>query len=339
MFVDLKSKLQSTRLYQWARSNFHRVKKLTFFFSDICSTFNYMNWTTDNSQYWSLSAELLFQYHKLEKGLCIPGEKRFFGYDPALATVKLLNRWISLGFDTTSDPVFLGAVETLRAYRIRTDQTPPKFSINQLLKQIDTLLENFPAVKEDLKTPVRLAAHQADWKPAFDSIVNARRSVRAFKTEHHVNNEVIVEAIRVARMSPTACNRQPSKVHVFNDPKMIQSLLSLQNGNRGFGHTIPTLLILTADMTGFFDASERYQPYIDASLFCMSLIYSLQTQGISSCCLNWCVDPSIDQSAHLVGGIADNEKIIMFLGIGYATEDALTPKSPRRLVKDIAIFH
>ena len=47
--------------------------------------------------------------------------------------------------------------------------------------------------------------------------------------------------------APSACNRQYVRVHSVGDIEMKKAILSLQNGNRGFGENADKLLVVTAD--------------------------------------------------------------------------------------------
>jgi nitroreductase len=150
---------------------------------------------------------------------------------------------------------------------------------------------------------------------------------------------LIEQSISAAQLSPSACNRQPWVVHIYRDPAMIKQLLALQNGNAGFGHRLSTLLVVTADSTSFFDASERNQAFVDAGLFTMSLILALQSRGLGSCCLNWCVTPDTDEEAHELGGIPRSHRIIMYLAVGYPEPQGLVPRSPRRALDSVICVH
>lgn len=332
------TKLNVTRrCYEAARAWYHRLRKLYFFAGDIFTVARDMHWSgASEKRYWAASAELLFQYHKLEKGLCMPGPQRFFGYDPATATLQLLAAWRAKGL-ATNDPVYRGAVEALYAYRQRIEDAPAEKTA--LLKnKLDQELAQH-ARHTELSTPIPASSiNDTQALEYFSALVHARRSQRCFSTKP-VALSLIQNAINLAQLSPSACNRQPNKVHVYSDRGKIDGLLTLQNGNRGFGHTIPTLLILSAESSCFFDASERHEPYIDGGLFAMSLLFALQAQGLSSCCLNWCVEPAQDTQAHQLGQIPASEKIIMYLAVGYADENSKVPRSPRRALGDILITH
>jgi hypothetical protein len=91
------------------------VSLLRYFLYDIRHTYWTMFWREAHTARATLSAELLFQYHKLEKGLVMPGPRRLFGVEPAIAAMALCQRWIDAGYPCT-DPVFVGAVETLAAH-------------------------------------------------------------------------------------------------------------------------------------------------------------------------------------------------------------------------------
>lgn len=341
----LKTKLQSSGLtgqaYVLARDAYHRARKLRLYGRDVRQTWRDMRWRGDAGQsYWVLSAELFFQYHKLEKGLSMPGPKRFFGYDPATATMTLLERWRAQGLPTQSR-VYRGAIATLRAYRERLEITPPARGA-LLLQRLDAVLAAHGAVDADVQTPQALQPLQQAVGLNVEqlaSLLRARRSVRAFNPERLVPRERLAQAVELAQLSPSACNRQPWRVHAYEGRERIDALLRHQDGNRGFGHTAPLLLIISADARCFFDASERHEPYVDGGLFAMSLTLALQAQGLSSCCLNWCVEGAQDRAAHELGGLDPAERIVMFMAVGYAADEALVPRSPRRPLEDVLTFH
>lgn len=310
--------------------------KLKYFIPDIIHAKRYMFWTEKETSYAKLSAELVFQYHKLEKGLCIPGEKRFFGRDPVIATCLLLLRWRESGH-SLNDPVYLGALETLRSYNRRLVQTPaPENDAKRILSLLDRCLGS---TQEAVEYATPLLHRKTDGATdIFEKLCVDRRSVRAYSSKP-VPIELLEKTIKLAQLSPSACNRQPWLVHIYRNPAQIKKLLALQSGNAGFGHQLSTLLVITADSRYFFDASERNEPYIDAGLFSMSLILALQSHNLASCCLNWCVQPEVDKKGHALGEIPENEKIIMYLAVGYAAEDALVPRSQRRALNSVMIFH
>lgn len=310
-----------------------RIWTLRFFAHDIAGTYRAMFWVPGSANYRTLSASLLFQYHKLEKGLVMPGPRRLFGIEPAISVVQHLRRWREAGHPV-SDPIYLGAIETLTAYtaHLRRHGLDPH---NLIVPQVAALLGQFTETAPGLSTPVPLQRDASGaGMAAFSALAQQRRSVREFLPDP-VPQAVIESAVALAQLSPSACNRQPCRVYTLTEPELKKAALLQQNGNRGFGHLAPHVLIITANEGGFFDASERHQPYIDGGLFAMSLCFGFVAQGVATCCLNWCVPPRNDRTVHRLVGIPASERIVMFMAIGYPPPDCKVPRSPRRALATV----
>lgn len=327
-------------IYWRTKQNLLRIYLLRYFLHDVVNTYRSMYWGHENSVYSSLSAELLFQYHKIEKGLVMPGARRLFGIEPVEATIKLCDRWISSGYDR-SDPVFVGAIETVSAYAKRLSECSLD-PMGRIGPFVQAFLDRVPERDSELSTPrsrvplgkCRETVGAPDY---FSELALARRSVRNFRLDP-VAPVVLTKATHAAQLAPSACNRQPGGVIIVSGDLRRKLLLSHQNGNRGFGHLAPHIAIVTSDASCFFDASERHQPYIDGGLFAMNFLLSLRDQGVGTCCLNWCVPPSTDREVHKLFNIPVSKTIVMLIAIGYEAPDSLIPQSPRRSVSEVLQF-
>ncbi len=172
----------------------------------------------------------------------------------------------------------------------------------------------------------------------FDKIVSTRVSVRTFDVSKPVPEEIIIRAVSQAIRAPSVCNRQTWRVHQY-DGENAQKILKLQSGNRGFGHTIPCILVVTSDLRYFTGTAERYQPWIDGGMFSMLLLLGLHTQGLGAVALNWSVMNKRDSELRAHGDIADHERIIMLIGCGYPVAGITVPKSHRRTPESILTRH
>lgn len=315
--------------YWRVKQELKRLFLMRYFLYDANLAYQFMFWGSRDRNRRRLSAELLFQYHKIEKGLVMPEPKRLFGIDPVLAVMDLLKQWRENNFEI-DDPIYLGAVESLISYHDFLSTTGlDKDKI--ILPDVIEFLDGISVRDIDLKTPYELPQLDVTGKnpiESFENLMHARRSVRDFKTQP-IDLTLIKKAVELAQLSPSACNRQPWKVYLVSDPDDMKTLLSHQNGNRGFGHLAPHVAIITADSQCFFDSSERNEPFVDGGMFAMSLILSLRAQEIATCCLNWCVSPSTDKTVHQIFGIPKSEKIIMLLAIGYPSDGVSVPRSVR----------
>lgn len=314
------------------------ARRAAYYWTDLKLVYRYMRWVGDYKELTKLESELFFQYHKIEKGLCMPGPKRFFGVEPARKILVLVRKWELLEADLTA-PVYRGAIEAMHAYREAIGKTViPAAVQSTLIPMLDKFLSERTERVSALSTPYqRMSEIGIDFE-SFGRLMQCRRSVRSYSTKS-VPIDDITACIEVAQFCPSACNRQPWKVHIYQHKEKIDELLKLQSGNNGFGHQLNTLLIIAADMNAFFDGSERHEPYIDGGLFTMSLILALQAKGISSCCLNWCVKPQTDAKAHEVGDIPESHRIIMYLAIGIALDDVVVPRSARKGANSVCQVH
>ncbi len=161
----------------------------------------------------------------------------------------------------------------------------------------------------------------------------SRYSVRDFDPQS-IANEDIEQAISLALNTPSVCNRQSTFIYCLNTREEINKALLLQNGNRGFGHEIPCLLILCADVSAFDTAGERYQQWIDGGMFSMSVIWALHSLGLSSCCLNWSKGPMDDLKLRRMVDIKHEHTVLMMLAVGLPRENVKVCYSARKDVKD-----
>jgi nitroreductase len=171
----------------------------------------------------------------------------------------------------------------------------------------------------------------------FLDVVFARRSVREFLAVP-VSDDDISRAINIAQQSPSVCNRQPVRVHMFTDPSTIAKALELQGGFRGYKAS-PRLLLVTADNTAFVAAVERNQAYIDGGLFAMMLLLGLENVGLGGCPLNTMLNSERESALRKLLGIPSHEVFITFIAVGHFDPDVLTPRSTRLPQSEILTTH
>lgn len=162
-----------------------------------------------------------------------------------------------------------------------------------------------------------------------DRFFRSRASVRDFAPTP-VPLEVIQHAVGLALHSPSVCNRQASYVYCLQSREIIDRALSLQNGNRGFGHEVPCLLILCSDLSAFDTAGERYQHWVDGGMFSMSLVWALHALGYASCFLNWSKTPGDDRKIRKMLPIKPEHSIMTMLAVGMPKQNIKTCYSARK---------
>ena len=173
---------------------------------------------------------------------------------------------------------------------------------------------------------------------ALQELAQRRRSVRWF-LPRPVSRESIRNAVAVALQSPSACNRQPFVFRVVDDPKLVQRVASISYGTVGYSGNIPVIIVLVGRLRNYFDERDRHLIYIDTSLAAMGLVYALEAQGLSSCCINWPDVEARELEIAQVLGLDPDERPIMLVAVGYPDPDGLVAFSQKKTVDQICRFN
>jgi len=278
-----------------------------------------------------LESDIVRRYHVIEKGLSMPDFRPRFGKDTVSELVALLGQWDrrpdTSGGDTQQ---IIAARNTVESYRLMHQKLG--IDVSDLIGDgfccDDYSLGGVKAYRQLAK---EVACH-------FDEIIRTRVSVRAFDASRDVPQELIRQSISQAICAPSVCNRQTWRVHQYTGAEA-QKILKLQSGNRGFGHTVPCVLVVTSDLRYFTGTAERYQAWIDGGMFAMLLLLALHAQGLGAVALNWSVLNKRDVQLRMQGNIPGHERVIMLIGCGYPAEGISVPKSHRRAVESIFTRH
>lgn len=250
-------------------------------------------------------------------------------------------------------PVFLGLFEEADRRELITKSFQGDMSVNGLraYKRVHTNEEFLKGYAERVEKllarysdfPISEPAIAASPKDsqfdpeAFKAFFESRSSTRAF-SDREVPRSKVEGALECAMKTPSVCNRQPWRVKNFTERSQIDQALSYQNGNRGFGHEAPGLLVIGCDLRSFFGNTERNEAYVDSGLFAMSVMMALHAEGISSCSLNWCIPPEVNEKFLNHFDLPPWFEVGMFLAYGYPLSDDLNvARSPRKALGDLML--
>ncbi|MDQ0469520.1 nitroreductase family protein [Labrys wisconsinensis] len=168
----------------------------------------------------------------------------------------------------------------------------------------------------------------------FAAFMQARHSVRHYAPQP-VSAVEIEQAVAIAQQTPSSCNRQTCRVHAFTEPDKRARVLALQSGNRGFGHEIGAVMVVTADMAHLNTVGERNQAFVDGGMFAMTLALGFHGQGMGAVMLNWSVTAGRDRALRRLAGLADSELVITLIGAGHLPERFRVPVSQRKSLAEI----
>lgn len=285
-------------------------------------------------------ARMIFHAHAIEKGLSRSDFRAGFGKIAVPGLAKEMNAWLAAGRDL-DDPFLQSSAAVMKTYFVRHDSLNADVShYRRLFSQAaQDLIDNITHQEGGVvpADQIREITNESDAGRSFIDVMYGRRSVREF-TPEPVSDADIARAVQIAMQAPSVCNRQGARVHQFEDPRVIKSVLDIQGGFSGYKMP-PRLLLVTADLDAFLFAPERNQPFVDGGLFMMSLLLGLTQVGLGSCSLNTAMGTEKETAIRKIIDIPDHEVFISFIAVGHYDEKVLVPRSKRTNLDHVLLRH
>lgn len=268
--------------------------------------------------------------HRLEKALIMRPRREVFATD---YIGELVNLHVSLISKINEEQAMWGD-NVLRTYfeavpSGRSRKVDMARNIYNTSKMDVSIIAKVPRAKQDtVKNEI-----------SFDSyykLVESRSSTRWF-IEKEVPKEVVKNAVNAASQAPSACNRQPYQYYFSQDSARSRNIASLAMGSAGFCSNIQSLICVVGDLSYFNRAYDRHVIYVDSSLATMQLLLGLETQGVSSCVLNWPDVKVRDEKISKELGLSSSQKVICLIAIGYPDETGGIPFSQKKSHQELLV--
>lgn len=165
----------------------------------------------------------------------------------------------------------------------------------------------------------------------FNTLKNffmSRHSIRDFKAEN-VSNQDIYEAVKVAQLSPSACNRQAVRAYVMSSQKLCDLYGDNLEGIGGFAHNVDKFILITGKISAY--RMEEYNQYIvSASVFATYLMLALHAKNIGSCIIQRPLQYSKQwQFMQRKCNIPADEQLVLMLAVGIVQDKYSAPISKR----------
>ncbi|TYP69129.1 nitroreductase family protein [Paenibacillus methanolicus] len=316
----------------WVRKNKFTVSLLVNYWYDMRAFYRFSFETNRVKTKRHDEGNLIFYYHKIEKGLSLPKPRVGFAKQHVLYLFDELEAYRQkYGWDNVSK-VTLNTLDSYVEFNRAHDFEMPEMTgrlqalKNTLSKEVNETTGG--GVREITRDDLEKS------KINFKEFVFSRYSIRNFKPGE-VSIELIQEAISIAQKTPSVCNRQSAKVYVFCGDEIKKNVLKYQNGNAGFGGTADKILIVSMDMRDFRGVIERNQYFIDGGMYAMSLIYALHSLGVGTCPLNLSITHDIETGLKKTAQIPDSEKLIMMIAVGHVPDNLKVAYSHRREASEV----
>jgi nitroreductase len=176
----------------------------------------------------------------------------------------------------------------------------------------------------------------------FLELASKRQSVRKYQ-EKPVEREKMERCIEAARLAPSACNSQPWKFIIVDEPELKDKLSKETFGKLiSFNHfsiQAPVLAVvvdegtnLTAGIGGIVK-NKQYNLFdvgIAAEHFCLQAA----EEGLGTCMLGWFDEKRVKELLK----IPSSKRVGLIITVGYPETDNVRPKS-RKTIEDIKSYN
>lgn len=281
-----------------------------------------------------MQAQLIFNSHRIEKGLTMPYFRYAFGANVIILLSEQLREYRKRGYDL-SHLAYVEAIRVLKEYRELHRQG--KVTLDAAVSSALSVADTEPELSASSQLCMSKEEYWADLHADFARFAHSRHSIR--NLQGRVPVEAVMKSVELANTAPSACNRQFARVHYYDNKELVQKMLALQNGNRGFGHTVEQLILVTSNMEAAISPTEVPDLFLNAGIYIMNLSYSLHYNRVAHCLLNWMVDGTTDRDMRALAGIPDHETIHIVIACGQLPEQVKLTASPRLSVEAALTIH
>lgn len=277
---------------------------------------------------------LLIESHRLEKCMCIKKPMTNRGDTRAIILVFLLKKLRIKNWQDSKELFFsyetaLATLKMFVEYKNKIDGKSDSY-----LQLVKTIKESKLFNDGTSSTSSTIAGTQVVIPPHFDSSVDqlfiSRHSCRNF-SDVAIDSSKLNHAIELAITAPSACNRQPTRLYIFEDEDFCMRTGFSRNEYGAQKH-----IILTSDLTAY--SYNEYNDWIvSTSIFAGYLSLALHSQGIGSCIMKKDLldEADYNQTIKKIYNIPKSERIILELLIGNYPESFSAPISRRKSINDI----
>lgn len=279
--------------------------------------------------------KIIIETHTIEKGLSLASPKLLFGKDKIRFVMSALDKY-DQNYSEFPVEMALGALSAYLEFHQNKGIDDP------FLTEIINYLSRWSASSD-----IRRSGGVKNYTPPTDPstfeggqrFLLSRSSCRVFDGKP-LPMETIKKVVEIAQGAPSQCNRQSSKIHIYQKREMIDALLALQGGARGFSQNVGNLLVISSEVAAWGGAGQRNQLYVDGALFASHVLLACHSMGLAACPLNLAVTNSMERKIRSVAAIPDGERLIMMIAVGQVTPGPLSvARSPRRDISEVIHIH
>ena len=240
---------------------------------------NWINSKTDENK---IGYKILLEVHALEKGMTSPNP-RYFGTQKIRNIIEYLDIYEKNGWrhDYAFDMGCGILIEYVRFYEEHGWNERPEYEEVKKYINSNGLTVGIGGTKVVLRKEM-----VADGAIDYEKFLKSRHSVRSYANKKMSESD-IRRAVKMAILTPTACNRQMCKIYNISSDSIRESIYKYAHGLTNFKKGYIGMFVVTYDVSALCNESEICQGYLNSGLVSMNFVNALHSLGIGSCFLEY----------------------------------------------------
>jgi nitroreductase len=161
-------------------------------------------------------------------------------------------------------------------------------------------------------------------------LIAKRQSVRAY-TNTPVEKEKLLRCIEAARLAPSACNAQPWKFIIIDNPEIKNKVADLTSSKllsmNHFTKQAPLHVAVVREKANFTSGmgqilKDKEYPLIDIGIAVAQFCLQATSEGLGTCILGWFQEKKVKKLLH----IPKNKRLELIITVGYPAIDEIRQK-------------
>jgi nitroreductase len=172
-------------------------------------------------------------------------------------------------------------------------------------------------------------------------LINFRQSDRAYLSTP-IEEDKIKHIIEAARLAPSACNAQPWKFVVINNPELKNKIADCTSskalGMNHFTKQAPVHIAIIEEKANFTSNAGslikgKHFPLIDIGIAAEHMCLQAAAEGLGSCMLGWFDETKVKKLLH----IPKSKRVPLIITIGYPEKE--TREKRRKDLSEIVKYN
>lgn len=176
----------------------------------------------------------------------------------------------------------------------------------------------------------------------FLELITKRQSVRGYDNRP-IEKEKILKCIEAARLAPSACNAQPWKFIIVDDPDLKNQIADLTTTKfipmNHYTKQAPVHVVVVMESPNFTSkvgeiVRDKKFTLIDVGIATIQFCLQATAQGLGSCILGWFNEKKVKKLLN----IPSNKRALLIITLGYPSSDEIRDKQ-RKTFNEVHNFN